>query len=116
VKNIRAKDGRLLRDPREILNRWCKYFRDMSNIEFPHPPIISTNPTEGPVAPITSLEVSEALRRMKNSKAPGPDEVPAEACKLLGDRGIELLRTMFNEITIVEKVAAARLESQPDQN
>jgi len=104
VKNIRAKDGRLLRDPRENLNRWYEYFRDMSNIEFPHPPIISAKPTEGPVASIASSEVSEALRKMKNAKAPDPDEVPAEAWKLLSDRGIELLTTMFNKITTVEKV------------
>lgn len=35
---------------------------------------------------------------MKNGKAPGPDGINAEAWKLLGHRGLEVLTRMFNEI------------------
>jgi len=99
VKNIRAEDGRLLRDPTETLNRWCEFFRGISNTEFSHPPIPSAVRTQGPVAHITNSEMTEALRKMKNARAPGPDEIPAAARKFLGDRGLELLTTMFNNIT-----------------
>jgi len=41
---------------------------------------------------------------MKNAKAPGPDKVPAEAWKSLGDPGIRLLTAMFKKITEDEKI------------
>jgi len=44
------------------------------------------------------------LRKTKNAKAPGPDEVLAEAWKMLGDPGIRLLTAMFNKITEEEKI------------
>jgi len=31
VKDILAEDGRLLRDLTEIMNRWCEFFRGISN-------------------------------------------------------------------------------------
>jgi len=78
AKNIRAVDGHLLTSPTEILDRWYEFFQGVSNVEFPHPPNTSAEPTLGPAPPITSKEVTEALRKMKNTKAPGPDEVLAE--------------------------------------
>ncbi len=35
---------------------------------------------------------------MKNGKAPGPDDIPAEAWKLLGHQGAEVLTRLFNKI------------------
>lgn len=58
-----------------------------SNQEFPHPPILSAVPIHGPEPPNTPAEVKDAIKKMKNGKAPGPDNIPAEAWKLLGSRG-----------------------------
>ncbi|KAH1190561.1 Protein transport protein Sec24-like [Glycine max] len=43
-------------------------------------------------------EVKEALKRMSNGKAVGPDNIPIEVWKTLGDRGLEWLTKLFNEI------------------
>ncbi|KAH1125341.1 hypothetical protein GYH30_014768 [Glycine max] len=47
---------------------------------------------------IQKQEVKEALKRMSNGKAVGPDNIPIEVWKTLGDRGLEWLTELFNEI------------------
>ncbi|KAK3531985.1 hypothetical protein QTP86_002271 [Hemibagrus guttatus] len=44
---------------------------------------------------------------MKNGKAAGPDDTPAEVWKLLGHRGILILTTLFNRIIADGEVPAA---------
>ena len=44
---------------------------------------------------------------MKNGKATGPDDIPAEAWKLMGHRGAEVLSNLFNKIIIEGKVPHA---------
>jgi len=52
----------------------------------------SIQPLEGePVERITETEVKVALRKMKNGKSVGPDNIPAEVWKHLGNTGVELL-------------------------
>lgn len=58
--------------------------------------IVSEALTPGPVTPITTAEVLMAVRRMKNGKAPGPDNMPADAWKLMGQNGAEILAIIFN--------------------
>jgi len=103
VKNVRNQNGQLLRDPQQILDRWREHFRNISNTEFPHPPIQNAEPFPGPAPPITGAEVAEALRKMKRGKAPGSDDVPVEAWKLLGDRGVQMLTALFNRIVSDEE-------------
>ena len=40
---------------------------------------------------VTRSEVTEALKKMKNTKATGPDQIPGEAWKCLGEEGIDKL-------------------------
>lgn len=47
---------------------------------------------------ITKSEIRKAIHNLKNNKAPGPDEVPAELIKLLDDRGITVLHRFFNRM------------------
>lgn len=48
--------------------------------------------------PITRAEIERAIQTLKNNKAPGPDEIPAELIKLLDDKGVAVLRKLFNRI------------------
>ncbi|XP_063601122.1 uncharacterized protein LOC134777215 [Penaeus indicus] len=48
---------------------------------------------------------------MKNAKATGPDEVPAEAWKSLGDDGVDLLWDLFSKIYDQGKMPNAWRES-----
>ena len=43
-------------------------------------------------------EVKNALRRMKKGKAVGPDELPVEVWKCMGEMGIDFLTRLFNKL------------------
>ena len=47
---------------------------------------------------ISKDEIKEALRKMPNGKAEGPDLIPVEVWKCLGDEGLEWLTELFNVI------------------
>ena len=48
-------------------------------------PIWPTN-TEVETSEITTKELDEAIKTLKNNKAPGPDDIPAELFKLLDEQ------------------------------
>ena len=43
-------------------------------------------------------EVKKELKRMKKRKAIGPDELPVEVWKCMGEMGIEFLTRLFNKL------------------
>jgi len=47
---------------------------------------------------ITKDEIKEALKKMTNGKAEGPDQIPVEVWKCLGEEGLERLTQFFNVI------------------
>ena len=51
-----------------------------------------------PERPITREEVKEALRKMKSGKAVGPDNIPVEVWKSLGEESVAWLTGFFNVI------------------
>ncbi|KAK6742269.1 hypothetical protein RB195_009870 [Necator americanus] len=98
TKIVKAADETVLRRSGQILERWREYYNLLCDEEFCHPPIPTVPSVEGPVLPITAVEVSAALAKMKSNKATGPDDIPADVWKLLGDRGPMWLATLFNKI------------------
>ena len=67
---IKEKDGNLLMEREDVLNRWSEYlFQDDRGEK----PIIKKD-MDGP--PILKEEVSAAIRKMKHGKAVGPDNIP----------------------------------------
>ncbi|KAK6737515.1 hypothetical protein RB195_019929 [Necator americanus] len=95
TKIVKGADGAVLRRPGQILERWREHYNHLCNEEFCHPPIPTVPSVEGPVLPITAVEVSAALAKMKSNKATGPDDIPSDVWKLPGDRGSA---TLFNKI------------------
>uniref|UniRef100_A0A3Q3JNL4 DUF4806 domain-containing protein n=1 Tax=Monopterus albus TaxID=43700 RepID=A0A3Q3JNL4_MONAL len=61
------------------------------------------NIVEQEVAKIRKDEVRKALRRMKSGKAVGPDDIPVEVWKCLGETAVEFLSSLFNRILESEK-------------
>ncbi|ETN86181.1 hypothetical protein NECAME_01307 [Necator americanus] len=87
TKIVKGADGAVLRRSGQILERWREYYNHLCNKEFCHPAIPGVPSVEGPVLPITAVEVSAALTIMKSNKTTGPDNIPADVWKLLGDEG-----------------------------
>ena len=47
---------------------------------------------------IQEAEVKEALKRMKGGNALGPDDVPIEVCRCLGNLAVVWLTKLFNHV------------------
>ena len=54
--------------------------------------------TEDPLHKVTCEEVERQLNKMKKGKSCGPDGIPTEALKHLGDLGVRQLTQIFNAI------------------
>ena len=53
---------------------------------------------------ISKDEIKEALKNMTNGKAEGPDQIPVEVWKYLGEEGLEWLTELFNVIFRMAKM------------
>ena len=86
----------------KIKDRWREYFDKLFNGENEGPTLELDNSfddTNGRfVRRIQEVEIGEALKRMKGGKEMGPDGIPIEVCRCLGDRVIVWLTKLFNLI------------------
>ena len=53
---------------------------------------------------VSREEVKNVLRRIKNGKAVGPDELPVEVWKYMGEMGIKFLTRLFNRLLMGERM------------
>ena len=53
---------------------------------------------------VSREKVKNALRRMKKGKAVGPDELPVEVWKCMGEMGITFLTRLFNRLLMGERM------------
>lgn len=97
-KFINDAQGLLLVDDDKILHRWRQYCDDLLNEQFPrrHFPTAAPNFTE--VSDVTVEEVREAVKNSKKGKAIGPDEVPYEFWKNMGDIGLRWLTILISKL------------------
>ncbi|XP_037803562.1 uncharacterized protein LOC119597969 [Penaeus monodon] len=105
TKWIKNDEGNVLTNDEDILERWRLYFMKLMNEENPREAREEEqvgNP--GEVEAITEDEVRRALRKMKDGKAVGPDNLPIEAWKCLGEEGVTFLCSMLNKIFDEEKI------------
>ncbi|PWZ04046.1 DNA mismatch repair protein MSH5 [Zea mays] len=102
VKCIKDEANQLLVKNEEMKNRWKEYFNKLFNggnesstIELDEP---FDDNNRGFVRRIQEYEVKEALKRMKVGKAMGPDGIPIEVWRCLGDIAIVWVTKLFNTI------------------
>ncbi|KAK3509207.1 hypothetical protein QTP70_025560 [Hemibagrus guttatus] len=62
------------------------------------------NSVEQKVDKIRKDEVRKALKRMKSGKAVGPDDIPVEVWKCLGEAAVEFLTSLFNRVLESERM------------
>ncbi|KAG7497869.1 hypothetical protein JOB18_045303 [Solea senegalensis] len=81
------------------MGRWNEYFEELMNEENEREQRVEEMTTVNhEVADISKDEVRGALKRMKNGKAVGPDDIPVEVWKCLGEEAVEFLVRLFNRI------------------
>jgi len=103
IRCIKGEDGKVLVEETEIKERWQRYFSRLFNGENEYSLRVDRGVREGHLnvrecSRISKEEVKEALRRMKSEKAVGPDLIPVEIWKCLGEVGVEWLTELFNVI------------------
>ena len=82
------------------MDRWVEHFSNLLNRPSPdeevvippsEPLVIDTNPP-------TLVEIKEAIKTLKNNKAAGPDNIPAEVLKADPNLTAEALHPLLNEV------------------
>ena len=53
---------------------------------------------------VSREKIKNALRRMKKGKAVGPDELPVEVSKCMGELGIKFLARLFNRLLMSKRM------------
>ncbi|KAK3545219.1 hypothetical protein QTP70_002066 [Hemibagrus guttatus] len=99
VRVIKDRDGRVLTSEESVQRRWKKYFEELMNEENEREKRVEgVNSVEQKVDKIRKDEVRKALKRMKSGKAVGPDNIPVEVWKCLGEAAVEFLTSLFNRV------------------
>ena len=114
---IENEEGRLLQDNALIRERWVRWFHKLLNTKSPFldPSIVDELQQWPPCRPLDDVpsryEVEEAIGRLANRNAVGPNGLPAKLLKVLADEGE--LNTLGNFHDII--VAVCRGGGVPQQ-
>ncbi|KAK3554778.1 hypothetical protein QTP70_033475 [Hemibagrus guttatus] len=101
----RDRDGRVLTSEESVQRRWKEYFEELMNEENEREKRVEgVNSVEQKVDKIRKDEVRKALKRMKSGKAVGPDDIPVEVWKCLGEAAVEFLASLFNRVLESERM------------
>ncbi|KAK3506481.1 hypothetical protein QTP70_001796, partial [Hemibagrus guttatus] len=104
VRVIKDRDGRVLTSEESVQRRWKEYFDEMMKEENEREKRVEgVNSVEQKVDKIRKDEVRKALKRMKSGKAVGPDDIPVEVWKCLGEAAVEFLTSLFNRVLESER-------------
>ena len=106
---VRGKDGKVLLTEREQSARWVEHFNEVLNQPEPDELFSFDNesdlgPIEGSLEDFQISETAKAIRKLKNNKAAGLDEIPAELLKQGGEPVTEALTELFNKIWHAEEI------------
>ncbi|CAH8544655.1 unnamed protein product [Schistosoma intercalatum] len=107
LRSVKDKEGRKITEIQQQRNRWVEYFEELLNWPAPmNPPDIETAHTYLPidVNPSTTEEIRMAVRQIKNGKAAGSDNIPAEALKSDIEATTSMLCLLFKKIWEKEQV------------
>ncbi|KAK3533356.1 hypothetical protein QTP70_017161, partial [Hemibagrus guttatus] len=105
VRVIKDRDGRVLTSEESVQRRWKEYFEELMNEENEREKRVEgVNSVEQKVDKIRKDEVRKALKRMKSGKAVGPDDIPVEVWKCLGEAAVEFLANLFNRVLESERM------------
>ncbi|GJR38232.1 hypothetical protein Tco_1213916 [Tanacetum coccineum] len=100
---IKDEEGRSITDEEKIKKRWGEYFSSLLNTREPegHKEVVDPNirsQFDCYYSRINKAEVRISLQKMRRNKAIGMDQIPIEAWRNLGDKGIFWLTSLFDKI------------------
>ncbi|XP_050511411.1 uncharacterized protein LOC126887736 isoform X2 [Diabrotica virgifera virgifera] len=102
LKNVKDKNGNILTEENEIMERWREYFEELLEVEQVEGNKIEQNKNQHipqeqqeQIGNITQKELTNAINKIKMGKAPGHDDITAEMLKYMNEeRQLELLKIM----------------------
>ena len=98
AKRVMESGGQILTGEAQIRERWKEYYQQLMNVENPRVKREMEEAEEREVDRVKEDEVAAAMKRMKNGKSVGPDDIPAEAWKVMGRTAVEWLTEVFRNI------------------
>ncbi|KAI5629602.1 hypothetical protein C0J50_7994 [Silurus asotus] len=105
VRALKDIDGNVLTSEESVLRRWREYFEQLMNEENERERRLDdVELVKQEVDRIIKKEVRAAIKRMKSGKSVGPDDIPVEAWRCLGEMAAEFLTRLFNKILEVERM------------
>ena len=108
VKCMKNESGEVLVEDEDIRKRWGKYFSEVMNEGSEEEDRIIGDredvPKDEDIQEIRYEEVENALKKMKDGKAVGADEIPIEVWKVLGREGLGWLTKLFNKMLRGDKM------------
>jgi len=99
-KFLKNRDGALIADSTNILDKWNDYFENLLNCEEPINSFTWTDvePNEIKYLPPDRIEIAEQIKRLNNHKTRGKDGIQADILKSLDEE------TISNTLNLVELV------------
>ncbi|KAI5100986.1 hypothetical protein C0J45_9972 [Silurus meridionalis] len=105
VRAVKDGEGNVLTSEESVLRRWREYFEQLMNKENEKERRLDdVELVKQDVDRISKEEVRAAIKRMKNGKSVGPDDIPVEAWRCLGEMAVEFLTRLFNRILEGERM------------
>jgi hypothetical protein len=97
---IKDEQGEMLYDTNEILRRWYRYAQDLYQTNEPFSHNNSRNiPVKENLEPaVLNDEIRDAIRKLKNNKAPGMDGIFGEALKAGGETVVKAVKKIIDQI------------------
>ena len=105
VRMMKDKDGNVMTDEESVLRMWKEYYMGLMNEENERERReIDGERVNLEVEIVSKEEVMENIQRMKNGKAVGPDDIPVEVWKCLGESALKFLTKLYNRTMESERM------------
>ena len=105
VRMMKDKDGKVMTDEESVLRMWKEYYMGLMNEENERERReIDGERVNLEVESVSKEEVMENMQRMKNGKAVGPDDIPVEVWKCLGESALKFLTKLYNRTMESERM------------
>ena len=102
MQTVKSKDGTVLTELQDVKNRWKENYKELYNSQNPiNQEMVDSIPQmpdceEEPE--ILREEITSAIKKLTDGKAPGYDNVAGEELKAAGEAGVDILHRLCNTI------------------